>query len=117
MIRRPPRSTLFPYTTLFRSEDVRIEELEHDDAHLLVAAAAELRHRPEPRFVLQFLLGQSLDHVQQLLGDQAFQFSERLLLEDPAYLSCRVGLAFPEDQLANFPKQRRGLGPRVSLQF
>src|SRR5689334_24099723 len=23
MIRRPPRSTLFPYTTLFRSEDVQ----------------------------------------------------------------------------------------------
>src|SRR3712207_7009789 len=23
MIRRPPRSTLFPYTTLFRSEDVK----------------------------------------------------------------------------------------------
>src|SRR3712207_7595165 len=25
MIRRPPRSTLFPYTTLFRSEDVRLQ--------------------------------------------------------------------------------------------
>src|SRR2546425_7135692 len=25
MIRRPPRSTLFPYTTLFRSERIRIE--------------------------------------------------------------------------------------------
>src|SRR4051812_49708422 len=25
MIRRPPRSTLFPYTTLFRSEDLRLE--------------------------------------------------------------------------------------------
>src|SRR2546426_4562261 len=24
MIRRPPRSTLFPYTTLFRSADVRV---------------------------------------------------------------------------------------------
>src|SRR3712207_7248284 len=24
MIRRPPRSTLFPYTTLFRSEDIRV---------------------------------------------------------------------------------------------
>src|SRR3712207_7119570 len=24
MIRRPPRSTLFPYTTLFRSEDVAL---------------------------------------------------------------------------------------------
>src|SRR5215813_15107115 len=27
MIRRPPRSTLFPYTTLFRSRDVRADEL------------------------------------------------------------------------------------------
>src|SRR3712207_7786883 len=24
MIRRPPRSTLFPYTTLFRAEDLRV---------------------------------------------------------------------------------------------
>src|SRR2546430_11200999 len=24
MIRRPPRSTLFPYTTLFRSQDIRV---------------------------------------------------------------------------------------------
>src|SRR2546430_13361891 len=28
MIRRPPRSTLFPYTTLFRSDAVRISPLE-----------------------------------------------------------------------------------------
>src|SRR2546430_11187372 len=27
MIRRPPRSTLFPYTTLFRSDDVRADRL------------------------------------------------------------------------------------------
>src|SRR3712207_9368101 len=27
MIRRPPRSTLFPYTTLFRSESISQEEL------------------------------------------------------------------------------------------
>src|SRR3712207_2344649 len=27
MIRRPPRSTLFPYTTLFRSEKIVTEEL------------------------------------------------------------------------------------------
>src|SRR3989337_4078534 len=27
MIRRPPRSTLFPYTTLFRSGAARVEEL------------------------------------------------------------------------------------------
>src|SRR2546428_3338810 len=28
MIRRPPRSTLFPYTTLFRSADVRLDGAE-----------------------------------------------------------------------------------------
>src|SRR3712207_8141294 len=27
MIRRPPRSTLFPYTTLFRSSDFELQEL------------------------------------------------------------------------------------------
>src|SRR3712207_7456277 len=27
MIRRPPRSTLFPYTTLFRSEQLRLVEV------------------------------------------------------------------------------------------
>src|SRR3712207_8315012 len=31
MIRRPPRSTLFPYTTLFRSDDVGDEEQAGDD--------------------------------------------------------------------------------------
>src|SRR5256885_10427061 len=34
MIRRPPRSTLFPYTTLFRSVEIRIDEvLDHDPQH------------------------------------------------------------------------------------
>src|SRR2546427_6373302 len=39
MIRRPPRSTLFPYTTLFRSVDVAVQELdrilERDDVLVL----------------------------------------------------------------------------------
>src|SRR3712207_7722422 len=33
MIRRPPRSTLFPYTTLFRSRDVRFVVL--DEVHYM----------------------------------------------------------------------------------
>src|SRR3712207_7900324 len=32
MIRRPPRSTLFPYTTLFRSEDDQLRRLQLDFA-------------------------------------------------------------------------------------
>src|SRR2546422_6465711 len=38
MIRRPPRSTLFPYTTLFRSPlplGAEVQELDHRDADLL----------------------------------------------------------------------------------
>src|SRR5256885_11761812 len=41
MIRRPPRSTLFPYTTLFRSLAVGVE---HDE----IGVAAD-RDRPLPR--------------------------------------------------------------------
>src|SRR2546422_9592622 len=33
MIRRPPRSTLFPYTTLFRSQQHRQVELRPERAH------------------------------------------------------------------------------------
>src|SRR2546422_3238926 len=43
MIRRPPRSTLFPYTTLFRSEAFAVaNELEEDD---LVELHSELEEK------------------------------------------------------------------------
>src|SRR5437899_4478688 len=41
MIRRPPRSTLFPYTTLFRSD--RVEELGPVVVHQLAEAHAHFR--------------------------------------------------------------------------
>src|SRR5947199_3683854 len=40
MIRRPPRSTLFPYTTLFRSRSLERVELRAVGKHLHGAAAA-----------------------------------------------------------------------------
>src|SRR3712207_7477439 len=49
MIRRPPRSTLFPYTTLFRSWD---READRYESHLLDRVAArveDLRDRIEVR--------------------------------------------------------------------
>src|SRR5438132_3620205 len=46
MIRRPPRSTLFPYTTLFRSDDSRVlaysGDTEWTDALISVATGADL---------------------------------------------------------------------------
>src|SRR5258705_9864464 len=45
MIRRPPRSTLFPYTTLFRSHRQPIRAHPESEAHvLLVVHAAGLEH-------------------------------------------------------------------------
>src|SRR5256885_8420741 len=41
MIRRPPRSTLFPYTTLFRSWQLGIEGLEHLQRLVLLAVARQ----------------------------------------------------------------------------
>src|SRR2546422_1319596 len=41
MIRRPPRSTLFPYTTLFRSSDAQLRRLM--DAYLSLACFPDVR--------------------------------------------------------------------------
>src|SRR2546430_11432867 len=40
MIRRPPRSTLFPYTTLFRSEELPINGRDYTKLLVLVPGAA-----------------------------------------------------------------------------
>src|SRR5258707_9753267 len=71
MIRRPPRSTLFPYTTLFRSPDQRLlfEDL---DANLL-HAGQEIAQRP-------------------LLGEHELKRSEEHTseLQSRQYLVCRL---------------------------
>src|ERR1051326_9341903 len=43
MIRRPPRSTLFPYTTLFRSRRVRVGG-ESDETVAMLVHEAEAEH-------------------------------------------------------------------------
>src|SRR2546422_5144488 len=48
MIRRPPRSTLFPYTTLFRSDLFDGEPARDDDPHVLEPRPVErLAHVPD----------------------------------------------------------------------
>src|SRR5689334_23811674 len=49
MIRRPPRSTLFPYTTLFRSRDIEVgpEHLGHRGFRAQFAATGQPGHRCE----------------------------------------------------------------------
>src|ERR1039458_2956799 len=47
MIRRPPRSTLFPYTTLFRNAEVRVEATPRPPSGHLVANQWAPRSHPE----------------------------------------------------------------------
>src|SRR2546428_12312489 len=46
MIRRPPRSTLFPYTTLFRSDDIAVGQLfAFESRDLSIGSPAVVGHR------------------------------------------------------------------------
>src|SRR3989442_15661813 len=46
MIRRPPRSTLFPYTTLFRSDLIRaLANLVHEEGRIKLIVAGRVKDR------------------------------------------------------------------------
>src|SRR3712207_8893013 len=85
MIRRPPRSTLFPYTTLFRS--VHLREL------LDVGAGREREdvrrrddHRAELPVDLRPQVGELLDHLRRQRRSEEHT-SE---LQSRQYLVCRL---------------------------
>src|SRR2546427_8487303 len=69
MIRRPPRSTLFPYTTLFRS---------HADAHRRDLGSRAL-DRPHAGFMAAADLARSEEHTSELQSQSNLVC--RLLLE------------------------------------
>src|SRR5256885_5173415 len=69
MIRRPPRSTLFPYTTLFRSP-ARVQR-DHGGARPL-------------------RLGAGHDHVERSLADAVRSEEHTSELQSPCNLVCRL---------------------------
>src|SRR3712207_7273039 len=88
MIRRPPRSTLFPYTTLFRSEGaggkaVGVAQIARQgDQRLVVLAAQGLQpaSKNPPRYYAIWLYsGRSEEHTSELQSRQYLVC--RLLLE------------------------------------
>src|SRR5258708_9681959 len=99
MIRRPPRSTLFPYTTLFRSSGIgrncgRLArnlavDLKEFRNHLLV---------PLPRQDAKFLkIDRSEEHTSEL--------------QSPDHLVCRLLLEKKKNK--SYSQQSRGLTCRV----
>src|SRR3989454_12474201 len=64
MIRRPPRSTLFPYTTLFRAQRER-SRVAHEDLRRMVVEPEEPDRRADQRAAEHGQLPRALD-VQDL---------------------------------------------------
>src|SRR3989454_2208406 len=75
MIRRPPRSTLFPYTTLFRSVVVM-------NAGLIEQAGApnDLYHSPATLFVAGFIGSPAMNRSEEHTSE----------LQSPCNLVCRL---------------------------
>src|SRR5689334_23504381 len=76
MIRRPPRSTLFPYTTLFRSGPGDREPGRHPRHRRTLG---RLRGEPRPAQILVQVGGRSEEHTSELQSQ--FHLVCRLLLE------------------------------------
>src|SRR5438094_4589287 len=93
MFRRPPRSTLFPYTTLFRSSDHRLSdrllaELPELEAHLLAPLEQPLELRSE-------------EHTSEL--QSPYDLVCRLLLEKKKITE--------KDNISNHPHERVSTPP------
>src|SRR3989442_6451735 len=87
MIRRPPRSTLFPYTTLFRSfVGYRCDALGHADAKIHDAAHRQLECAA-PRDHLALVERQGLERVERKVIRSAEHTAE---LPSRPHLVCRL---------------------------
>src|SRR2546422_11757833 len=102
MIRRPPRSTLFPYTTLFRSliggtgprdfigAAVDLQQLVHHQGQArieVIRLGGERREKAVLRLLLQALVGN--DETEVAPGDRM------LRLESERAAECVLGLGRP----------------------
>src|SRR2546425_9337549 len=92
MIRRPPRSTLFPYTTLFRSE-------------VLFREPPRERDRGEP---LVLVPGRQPGRAVHATGESQRSEEHTSELQSLAYLVCRLLLEKKKNPLL-VPAQQRAL--------
>src|SRR2546425_4814528 len=98
MIRRPPRSTLFPYTTLFRSQKIAILELTVHSLLFIKTTSANTKHALSERedtlqkFKNTFIMStiRSEEHTSEL--------------QSLAYLVCRLLLEKKKNNIITQPE-------------
>src|SRR5258707_8978248 len=90
MIRRPPRSTLFPYTTLFRSSQIELRLGAQEHGTRLTKALNtldKLRQTPRGPFISYLDLNQGKRVIVGLVSRSEEHTSE---LQSRQYLVCRL---------------------------
>src|SRR5256885_7952362 len=86
MIRRPPRSTLFPYTTLFRSQTARTGQQKNESGNDQECGKSDDSHlQLRPAYFLG--IGHGLDSLLHELARSEEHTSE---LQSPCNLVCRL---------------------------
>src|SRR3712207_7582380 len=92
MIRRPPRSTLFPYTTLFRSRSGNSKKIAYELKDLLNCHIDEIKDLKNRKGIGGFIKGgrdalnRSEEHTSELQSRQYLVC--RLLLEKTTRCTC-----------------------------
>src|SRR2546426_3868349 len=101
MIRRPPRSTLFPYTTLFRSSGVRVIQRVNPATDVVA--------------VRLYLLGGTRQLTERTAGIEALRSEEHTSeLQSPCNLVCRLLLEKKKNtkKAAHAPHPQAPVSPR-----
>src|SRR5256886_13533149 len=111
MIRRPPRSTLFPYTTLFRSVETAPRGATRPDER-----RAGVDHRPEGKSVGAFTVRHGVALVDDVAVEDAVVFTVRVLgmlvhIDEAARHACGDGPGVGElpeiEQRPSLPDARK----------
>src|SRR3712207_8998115 len=89
MIRRPPRSTLFPYTTLFRSEARQVRE-QHAGYYLALAEEAEPELKGEGQVAWLERLEREHDDLRVAMARLLRSEEHTSELQSRQYLVCRL---------------------------
>src|SRR5258708_27438070 len=99
MIRRPPRSTLFPYTTLFRSREAAVGQDLHGDAEIDDEGVVDRRRADplaalalhfEPAIVVLDRKSTRLNSSHQIISYAVFCLKKKTISRPPARTSISI---------------------------
>src|SRR2546426_9868438 len=109
MIRRPPRSTLFPYTTLFRSKgnppDIVLTDIKMPGVSGTEILAAVRDQDPETPVILMTAQA-SLQSAIQAVNQGAFYYIQKPFSNDDLVAICRRGAGEALPQAADKQPQQ-----------